>query len=145
MLPREGVCAASKGMVFAPFWFENGYQLLPNLVWIRLWFSKELREYMNVCNVTSVRRFIPSCKPGWKFAFQAHASFGGKSHSFPDREAFDLILMSTLTWITHGERARGRDKNKGDQFLWSGRENPSNCWRRGEFRITWTLRTLSGK
>ena len=78
-----------------------------------------------------------------KVCISTHARFGGKSHSFPYREAFDLILMSTLTWITHGEIARGRDKNKGDQFLWSGRENPSNCWRRGEFRITWTLRTLT--
>ena len=49
MLPREEVCAAPKGMVFAPFWSENGYKLLPDLVWIRVWFSRELREYMNVC------------------------------------------------------------------------------------------------
>ena len=49
MLPRERVCAAPKGMVFSPFWFENGRKLLPDLVWIRVWFSRELREYMNVC------------------------------------------------------------------------------------------------
>ena len=49
MLPREEVCAAPKGMVFALFSSENGYKLLPDLVWIRVWFSRELREYMNVC------------------------------------------------------------------------------------------------
>ena len=46
MLAREGVCAAPKSMGFAPFWSENGYKLLPDLVWIRVWFSRELRKYM---------------------------------------------------------------------------------------------------
>ena len=32
---------------------------------------------------TSVRAPTVSCKPGWNFAFQAPARFGGKSHSFP--------------------------------------------------------------
>ena len=32
---------------------------------------------------TSVRASTVSCKPGWNFAFQAPARFGGKSHSFP--------------------------------------------------------------
>ena len=36
-------------MFFSPFWFENGHKLLPDLVCIRVWFSRELREYMNVC------------------------------------------------------------------------------------------------
>ena len=49
MLPRERVCAASKGIIFAPFWSENVYKLSPELVWIRVWFSSEKREYMNVC------------------------------------------------------------------------------------------------
>ena len=38
------------------------------------------------------------CMPGLNFASQAPASLGGKSYSFPD-----LILMSTLTWITQKE------------------------------------------
>ena len=49
MLPREGVCAAPKGMVFAPFWSESEYKLSPELVWIRVWFSREQQEDMNVC------------------------------------------------------------------------------------------------
>lgn len=49
MLPREGVCVNSKSMVFAPFWSENGYKLSPELVWIRVWFSSQKREYMKVC------------------------------------------------------------------------------------------------
>ena len=52
-----------------------------------------------------------------KVCISTHARFGGKSHSFPYREAFDLILMSTLTWITHGEIARGRDKKKETNFF----------------------------
>ena len=33
------VCAAPKGMVFEPFWSENGY---------RVWFLREPRERINV-------------------------------------------------------------------------------------------------
>ena len=38
------VCAAPSGRVFGPFWTENGYAQ----VWNRVWFSRELRERMNV-------------------------------------------------------------------------------------------------
>ena len=37
-----------KSMGFAPFWSENGYKRLPDLVWIRVWFLRDLRKYMNV-------------------------------------------------------------------------------------------------
>ena len=42
------VCAAPSGGVFAPVWSENGYTLYPFGLESRVWFSSELREYMNV-------------------------------------------------------------------------------------------------
>ena len=62
------------------------------------------------------------------FTFQAPARFGGKSHGYPDfkREKynnkaesfFDLILMTTLRWITEKE-LEPEIKNEGDQFRWN--------------------------
>ena len=51
-----GVGAGNSFRVFAPFWSENGYRLCPG-VWNRVWFSKELRERMNVFIVSIPRRF----------------------------------------------------------------------------------------
>ena len=31
------------------FGLKTGIKLSPKLVWIRVWFSREEREYMNVC------------------------------------------------------------------------------------------------
>ena len=42
------VCATPSGRVFAPVWSENGYTLYPFGLESRVWFSIELREYMNV-------------------------------------------------------------------------------------------------
>ena len=42
------VCAAPSDRVFAPVWSENGYTLYPFGLESRVWFSSELREYVNV-------------------------------------------------------------------------------------------------
>ena len=45
------VCAAPMRRVFAPFWSENGSRLCPvwfGNFWNRVWFSRKLRESMNV-------------------------------------------------------------------------------------------------
>ena len=39
-------------MVFAPFWVWKRVQILPILVWNRVWFTKELRLYINVFAVS---------------------------------------------------------------------------------------------
>ena len=41
-----GAVGGSKGMVSAPFWSENGNG--PILVWNQVWFSRKLRECMNL-------------------------------------------------------------------------------------------------
>ena len=64
---------------------------------------------------------------GQRFAFQAPARFGGKSHRHPDLEMekninktdsyFQLNFISPVTWITEKELER-QIKNKGDKFRW---------------------------
>ena len=54
-----GMCRQPKpkGVVFTPFWSENGFYALPIFVWNRVWFWRELREWMNVFIVS-----IPNVK-----------------------------------------------------------------------------------
>ena len=46
----------------------------------KIWWLTHPRNFVSE---KIVRTSTPSCKPGWNFAFQAPARFGGKSHSFP--------------------------------------------------------------
>ena len=46
-ISHVGICA-SKGVILAPFSSEKGHRLCPFYVWNRVWFSRELRECMNV-------------------------------------------------------------------------------------------------
>ena len=97
MLPREGVCAAPKSMGFAPFWSENGYKLLPYLVWIRVWFSRELRKYMNVSKF----------KMGFEKPFQ-----GQSSNSYGDiifyRPGFEKVWKVTFFGLRQGQDLENR-------------------------------------
>ena len=67
-------------------------------------------------------------KPGWNFAFQGLAHFCGKSQGHPNfwREKkkttkpslFLCLNFNVYTYVDNRERARVREKNKGDQIHW---------------------------
>ena len=68
----------------------------------------------------------PSCKPGWNFAVQVPARFGGKSHGHPHfwrlknnnkADSFFRIYFNVYIDVDNRQRARAGDKkNKGDKF-----------------------------
>ena len=67
-----GVCSAPKGMVFAPFWSENGYTL-PILVWNRYRFQGNygsLRKYLSFqCQMNKKEREICEFEMDFKKSF----------------------------------------------------------------------------